>query len=182
MPTPLNLTGAWVADDGAIYYIRHSDDNSIWWAGLHNSGFHLGLEFTNVFHGVVNVGNKTIEGSWADVPRGQNVMRQGHLSLDIVETASLLDKASRPHHRNRTERRDPGLVRAVASSSGAGLKARLAGSGAASGARGFPRIRLIFGAATLGCTDTINYFLKIMRHLETSLLSLVSLAALQITE
>jgi hypothetical protein len=83
---PFNLTGAWAADDGAIYYIRHLADNSICWVGLHNSGFHLGVRFTNVFRGIVNPRNRTIEGSWADVPRG-GILQHGRLSLDIVEIA-----------------------------------------------------------------------------------------------
>jgi hypothetical protein len=83
---PFNLTGAWAADDGAIYYIRHLPDNSIWWVGLHNSGFHLGVRFTNVFRGTVNPRNRTIDGSWADVPRGA-ILQHGRLSLDIVEIA-----------------------------------------------------------------------------------------------
>jgi hypothetical protein len=75
-PTPTNLTGVWSGNDGGIYYIRHLEDNSIWWAGLHNSGvgcekpsFHLGVRFTNVFRGIVDVRNRTVEGSWVDVPR-----------------------------------------------------------------------------------------------------------------
>src|SRR5262245_33673960 len=87
MPAPLNLTGAWAADDGAIYYIRHLDDNSIWWAGLHNSGFHLGVVFTNVFRGVFDPTNRTVEGTWANVPRGRDILQQGRLSLDVVEIA-----------------------------------------------------------------------------------------------
>jgi hypothetical protein len=81
----LNLTGAWAADDGAIYYIRHLEDKTIWWAGLHNSGFHLGLKFTNVFRGLVDLRAETIEGAWADVPRGWGVLQQGRLSLAIVQ-------------------------------------------------------------------------------------------------
>jgi hypothetical protein len=85
-PRRHNLTGAWAGDDGAVYYIRHFEDNSIWWAGLHNSGFHLGMRFANVFRGVVNVGNRTVEGFWADVPRGE-ILQNGNLSLEIVEIA-----------------------------------------------------------------------------------------------
>src|SRR5262245_21060164 len=82
---PLDLTGAWTADDGAISYIRHFSDNSIFWAGFHGYWeFHPGVRFTNVFRGVVNPINRTIEGSWADVPRG-GILQNGHLSLDIVE-------------------------------------------------------------------------------------------------
>jgi hypothetical protein len=82
---PLDLTGAWIADDGALYYIRQLDDNSIWWAGLHALGFHPGVTFTNVFQGVVISRDLTIVGSWADVPRGAT-FGHGKLSLEIVRT------------------------------------------------------------------------------------------------
>ena len=95
MQAPFNLTGAWAADDGAIYYIRHLIDNSIWWAGLHNSGFHLGVRFTNVFRGVVNPENRIMEGLWADLPRGR-ILQQGRLSLNIVEIAPHDDDEPQP--------------------------------------------------------------------------------------
>src|ERR1700751_2170838 len=87
MARQLDLTGWWYADgQNALYYIRHLDDNSIWWAGVRAWwGVHKGLEFTNVFHGVVDPTAKTVEGLWADVPRGGN-LNQGRLSLNIVET------------------------------------------------------------------------------------------------
>jgi hypothetical protein len=101
-PTPTNLTGAWHADDGGIYYIRHFEDNSIWWAGLHNSGtgcekpaFHLGVRFTNVFRGAVNMDNQTIEGSWADVPRG-SILQHGQLSLSIETPSSGIELRQNP--------------------------------------------------------------------------------------
>jgi hypothetical protein len=83
-PPPLDLTGAWAADDGAIYYIRHLSDNTVWWAGLHNSGFHLGAIFSNVFRGVLDPASRIIEGEWADVPRGQ-IFGSGPIALDVVE-------------------------------------------------------------------------------------------------
>jgi hypothetical protein len=103
-PTPTNLTGAWRADDDGIYYIRHLEDNNIWWAGLHNSrfragldnlAFHLGVRFTNVFRGVVDVGNRTIEGTWADVPRG-SILQHGQLSLGIETPSSGLELRQKP--------------------------------------------------------------------------------------
>src|SRR5947208_699716 len=96
-PQPLrrNLTGAWAADYGAIYYLRHLSDNSIWWAGLHNSGFHLGIFFTNVFRGIFNPTNRTIEGAWADVPRG-SILQHGRLSLDVVEIGAPDDEDPQP--------------------------------------------------------------------------------------
>lgn len=84
-----DLTGIWSADDGATYFIRHLDDNTIWWAGLHAyEEFYAGVRFTNVFRGNVNLANRTIEGVWADVPRGWGILQQGRLSLEIVETTS----------------------------------------------------------------------------------------------
>jgi len=101
-PTPSNLTGAWHADDGGIYYIRHLEDNSVWWAGLHNSAtgcekraFHLGVWFTNVFQGSVNMGNRTIEGPWADLPRG-SIMQYGQLSLTIETPSSGIELRQNP--------------------------------------------------------------------------------------
>lgn len=87
MPTPLNLTGIWKANDGAIYYIRHLSDNSIFWAGLHGYWeFHAGVRFTNVFRGVVDPNDRTITGSWTEVPRG-GLLRRGQLALNIIEIA-----------------------------------------------------------------------------------------------
>jgi hypothetical protein len=85
MAQTIDLTGAWQADDGAVYYIRHFSDNSIWWAGLHAPFlFHAGLDFTNVLHGVFDPRLLTISASWADVPRGQFSLQSGTLSLDVL--------------------------------------------------------------------------------------------------
>ncbi len=82
MPRQVDLTGWWYADrDNALYYIRQLNDNSIWWTGVRAWwGFYPGLEFTNVFHGVVNPDSMTIDGHWADVPRGSS-LNDGQLSL-----------------------------------------------------------------------------------------------------
>jgi hypothetical protein len=86
MARQLDLTGAWQADDLGIYYIRHLNNNTIWWAGLSAPWFfHAGLFFTNVFRGTVDTARMTITGAWADVPRGNNLLQQGDLDLDIVE-------------------------------------------------------------------------------------------------
>jgi hypothetical protein len=84
LPQDLNLSGAWAADDRAIYYVRHLSDNTLWWAGLSIDGFHDGLAFTNVFHGKVDLQAGIIKGDWVDVPRGANLLRYGQLGLDIV--------------------------------------------------------------------------------------------------
>jgi hypothetical protein len=94
MATSPDLTGAWIGDDGAIYYIRQLDDHSVWWAGLQASGFHPGVTFTNVFRGEVIPDDLTIVGSWADVPRGAT-FGQGKLTIEIVETKSHHDTDSR---------------------------------------------------------------------------------------
>src|SRR5215467_12378771 len=84
MPTAAHLTGAWAADDGATYYIRHLSDGSVTWAGLHSSGFHPGVAFTNVFRGRVWGDGTTLTGTWADVPRGDGA-KSGTLSLEITQ-------------------------------------------------------------------------------------------------
>lgn len=83
MTTEFDFSGVWIADDGAHYYVRQLGD-SIWWAGLHDSGFHAGVIFTNLFRGRVFASDRTIVGSWADVPRG-STYGHGKLTLEIVE-------------------------------------------------------------------------------------------------
>jgi hypothetical protein len=69
--TPVfDLTGVWRCDDGGIYYIRQLGDTVVW-AGLHDSGFHKGIEFANVFHGNYGADGQSVIGEWADVPRGK---------------------------------------------------------------------------------------------------------------
>jgi hypothetical protein len=64
-----DLTGVWTCDDDGTYYIRQIG-NTVVWAGLHNSGFHKGIEFTNVFWGTLSPDEQSVIGEWADVPRG----------------------------------------------------------------------------------------------------------------
>ncbi len=77
------LTGIWLGNDGALYFVRQID-NTVWWAGFSNESpagindFHRGLRFTNVFQGTVQ--ENTIVGQWADVPRGQS-LNSGSLTL-----------------------------------------------------------------------------------------------------
>ena len=54
MAPAFDLNGAWRANDGGVYYIRQNGD-LVTWAGLHASGFHMGMEFANVFRGNVRV-------------------------------------------------------------------------------------------------------------------------------
>jgi hypothetical protein len=85
MPSPFDLNGAWSADDGGIYYIRQQGD-LVTWAGLHDSGFHMGIEFANVFQGRIGPDGATLRGEWVDVPRG-GTNSSGVLALEIVEVA-----------------------------------------------------------------------------------------------
>jgi hypothetical protein len=82
-----DLTGVWQCDDGGLYYIRQSLDGSVVWAGLQDSGFHKGMEFTNVFYGSLSADGYFINGDWADVPRGGTV-GYGTLGLAIWDDAS----------------------------------------------------------------------------------------------
>lgn len=83
MSPAIDLTGVWAADDGATYYIQQLSDGSVTWVGLNNSGFHRGIDFTNVFRGRVSSDGTMLSGSWVDVPRGES-NNSGTLSLDIV--------------------------------------------------------------------------------------------------
>ncbi|PRS08199.1 hypothetical protein C6W22_08205 [Bacillus atrophaeus] len=68
-----DLTGTWRGDDGGIYYIRHLDNNKIWWVGLSDNG--SGHNWTNVLEGEVSYdwsGAVELSGKWYDVPRGTN--------------------------------------------------------------------------------------------------------------
>lgn len=84
----LNLTGTWMADDGAVYYLRQIGSD-LWWAGLSvetpagANDLHKGLLFTNVFQGQIS-GN-TVSGDWADVPRGR-ILNFGTLALSASNT------------------------------------------------------------------------------------------------
>ena len=81
----LDLSGAWRTEDGSLYFMQHSADGSLVWAGLHDSGYHKGISFSNVFRGRVDLERKTVTGDWADVPRGIGPLKHGRLTLDIVQ-------------------------------------------------------------------------------------------------
>lgn len=74
-----SLSGAWEADDGAIYYIQRVG-NIVWWVGMSGDG---GRSFTNVFRGNIQPGSSRIVGSWVDLPLGASG-QQGSLTLNIV--------------------------------------------------------------------------------------------------
>jgi hypothetical protein len=75
-PLP-GLTGSWIADDGATYYVRQTDD-VVWWLGISGDN---GRSFTNVFHGKIIY--PRIVGDWADLPLG-GTMNFGQLTLQLV--------------------------------------------------------------------------------------------------
>ena len=83
----ISLTGVWECDDGGLYYLRQGPDRSVIWAGLHDSGFHKGLDFTNVFHGWLSADGGALAGDWADVPRGATA-NSGTLAAGIWETGT----------------------------------------------------------------------------------------------
>jgi hypothetical protein len=81
-----SLTGVWECDDGGLYYLRQGPDRSVIWAGLHDSGFHKGLDFTNVFRGSLSADGGALAGDWADVPRGATA-NSGTLAAGILDDA-----------------------------------------------------------------------------------------------
>jgi hypothetical protein len=93
MPPPYDLNGVWSANDGGTYFIRQQGD-LVTWAGLHDSGFHMGMEFANVFQGRIGPDGTTLRGDWADVPRG-GTNSSGALGLEIEEV--LLPPPPPPH-------------------------------------------------------------------------------------
>ena len=72
-PANLDLTGAWLADDDGIYYLRQIDQ-TLWWNGMSGQSgppVELGRDWNNVAVGEIKE-DLTIELQWADVPRGGN--------------------------------------------------------------------------------------------------------------
>jgi len=81
------LTGTYMADDGGIYYMEQSG-STLWWAGMSldtelpaDLQWHRGLNFTNVFRGLINSDN-TIVGEWSDLSRGVT-LNGGSLTVKI---------------------------------------------------------------------------------------------------
>lgn len=78
------LTGVWLGDARAVYYIRHHLGR-IWWVGLSVDSplgaheFHPGVRFANVFCG--RLMGDTIVGEWADTPRG-DMPQNGVMDLE----------------------------------------------------------------------------------------------------
>lgn len=80
------LSGAWIGDDEALYYISEAA-GIMWWAGvsvdspLGANEFHVGLRFANIFRG--RLAGSSIVGEWADTPRG-DVPQDGTMDLAVV--------------------------------------------------------------------------------------------------
>ena len=71
-PANMDLTGAWLANDEGIYYLRQIDQ-TLWWNGMSGqsgSPVDFGREWNNVAVGDIK-DDLTIELRWADVPRGE---------------------------------------------------------------------------------------------------------------
>ena len=80
-----DLTGAWLANDEGIYYLRQLGKD-LWWSGMSGQAgpaASLGRDWNNVAHGTIG-DDLTIKLDWADVPRGQ-VMGNGTLTWVIEE-------------------------------------------------------------------------------------------------
>jgi hypothetical protein len=104
MASRIDLTGWWYAErDSALYFLRHLDDNTIFWMGMRSWwGFRPGTEFTNVFHGTFDPARNIISGAWADVPRGIGPLQSGRVSIQVTQTAQqrqALPTAERPLRR-----------------------------------------------------------------------------------
>jgi hypothetical protein len=89
--TNTRLTGAWAADDGAIYFVRQWGE-AISWVGLSDpTAFHPGVTFTNVFRGTLDSAAATINGDWIDLPRG-GTLGGGALRLSVLEDSQHLTR------------------------------------------------------------------------------------------
>ena len=60
------LSGVWVGNDGATYYIQQNGQK-VWWVG--GTTYNEGTTFVNVFFGQRS--GDSIHGNWADVPLGK---------------------------------------------------------------------------------------------------------------
>jgi hypothetical protein len=83
-PSSFDLTGAWAADGGGIYYLRQLG-SVVWWNGMsgrEGSPLDLGREWNNVGRGEIN--GLQIDVEWADVPRSQDT-GHGTLTLSIED-------------------------------------------------------------------------------------------------
>src|SRR5579862_4533938 len=82
-----DLSGTYLADDGAMYYVKQSS-GTVWMAGLSlqdasnpDKEWHRGIKFTHIFNGKFTSAS-TVSGNWADVTRGSN-LSYGTLSFSV---------------------------------------------------------------------------------------------------
>jgi hypothetical protein len=91
VPSSIQLTGFWIADNDAHYYLKQEDNGTLWWVGFstdpdpdtnptYRHGLQEGLSYTSVFQG--QMAGRIIEGVWVDVPRGER-LNTGRLTLQI---------------------------------------------------------------------------------------------------
>ena len=80
----VDITGAWRADGGGLYFIRQQGDEIVWvgMSGLGDPPAEIGRDYTNAFHGTRE--GVTITGSSTDVPRGK-ILNHFDLTLEIVD-------------------------------------------------------------------------------------------------
>lgn len=86
-PAKVQLTGAWLANDDGVYYIRQIG-NKVWWNGMSGQAGRpesLGREWNNVAAGELK-SDLTIDLDWADVPRG-GILGDGTLKFKVEATA-----------------------------------------------------------------------------------------------
>jgi ketosteroid isomerase-like protein len=85
-----DLTGAWAADDGGVYYIRQVGD-CVWWFGTSLTDIEPGQTaqpgFANVAAGRIEANE--IELQWADVPVG-DILGGGGLTIAVAEDGDRL--------------------------------------------------------------------------------------------
>jgi hypothetical protein len=82
-PANIDLTGAWLANDAGIYYLRQIEQ-TLWWNGMSGQSGppdKLGRNWNNVAYGEIKE-DLTIELQWADVPRGE-ILGGGTLTFEI---------------------------------------------------------------------------------------------------
>jgi hypothetical protein len=105
----IDLTGWWFADrNKALYFLRHLDDNTIFWAGMRSWwGFRPGLEFTNVFHGSFDPATSTIAGAWTDIPLGVGPLRNGRVRVSVTKAEQLRQAIPTPERPLRVGVGDP---------------------------------------------------------------------------
>lgn len=84
-PAKIELTGAWLPNDGGIYYIRQLGKTT-WWNGMSERdrpAAQLGRDWNNVARGDIKA-DLTIQVEWSDVPRG-GIMGFGTMLWKIAD-------------------------------------------------------------------------------------------------